>query len=281
MTDETIVRDFWQRPFITTDGGPLQFTPGRKSPTNAEPYTRISTLAGALDDKSGLIDWSSAMAMMGTVKSPAIFAQVAHLLSAYPNPWKSAGKKPLKDLVRKAKELAGSDDAAGIGTACHGIWECLDKGITPQFIPGTLKPFIDIRQAAMSLFEPVLVEPFVVNDELKVAGSPDRYLRYKPTGIVYAADDKTGADEPSYPDKVTTQVAIASRSVLYDQQTGIRTPIECDQDRGILIHTPISSPIPECTLYWLPLNHGWETAKLATAVRVHKKQIPKLERIAA
>jgi hypothetical protein len=56
---------------------------------------------------------------------------------------------------------------------------------------------------------------------------------------VYAADDKTGVDEPNYPLKPTVQVAIASRGSLYDQSTGKRTPIECDQERGIIIHTPI------------------------------------------
>lgn len=275
MTDYSILRDFWNRPFITTDGGPLQFSPGRKTPVNAEAYPRISTIAGGADDKSGLLDWVAAKAMIGTVASPAIAAQVAHLMNAYPDPWRSEGKKPLKELVRRAKEAGGADDAAGLGTACHGIWECLDKGNKPQYIPRNLEPWIWVRQAALADYEPLLVEPFVVNDELKIAGSPDRYLRHKQTGIVYAADDKTGADEPSYGEKVTTQVAIASRSVLYDQATGKRTPIECDQNTGLLIHTPISNPIPVCNIYILDLNYGWELAQAVVNTRRIKKDMPK------
>jgi len=217
------------------------------------------------------VDWSAAMAMVGMAKSRSIQAQVAHLASAHESPWYSEAKRPLKDLVRKAKELGGADEAAGLGTAFHGICEVLDKGLKPQFVPDGMQPWVDARQAALEGFEPVLVEPFVINDELKVAGSPDRYLREKSTGIVYAADDKTGTDEADYPMKVTIQVAIASRSVLYDQETGLRTPIECDQERGILIHTPIRLDEPRCDVYWLDLTKGWELALLAAQVRDSKK----------
>lgn len=280
MTDYSIERDYWGRPYISTDGGPLQYAPGKKTPINAEPYIRISTLSGGLEDKGGLADWMAAMAMMGVVKSKSIFAQVAHLVSAYESPWyEPAAKKPLKELVARAKDLGGASDAAGFGTAFHGLCEELDKGNPPQFVPNELKPWIEARQAALADFEPVLIEPFVVNDELKVAGNPDRFLRHKPTGIIYAADDKTGTDEHKYGEKVSIQVAIASRSVLYDQHTGERTPIECDQSRGLMIHTPLRLGVPQCRLYWLDLEQGWEYAKLAAKVK-NRKKITKLEPVA-
>lgn len=278
ITDYSVVRDFWGRPYVSTDGGPLLFEPGRKGPVNAKAYTRISTLSGGLDDKGGLVDWTAAMAMIGVVKSKSIFAQIAHLASAHEHPWYSDGKKPLKELVQRAKDLGGADDAAGMGTAFHGLCEELDKGNPPAFVPEGMQEWIDARSAALADFEPVLIEPFVVNDELGVAGNPDRFLRHIPTGVVYAADDKTGMDEPAYPLKVTIQVAIASRSDLYDQKSGKRTPIDCDQSRGILIHTPLRSGVPQTSLYWLDLDKGWELAQLSAHVRDVKK-IGKLERI--
>lgn len=278
MTDYSVVRDYYGRPYVSTDGGPLRFEPGRKTPVNAEAYTRISTLAGALDDKSGLVDWAAAMAMLGVVKSKSIHAQLSHLASAHEHPWYSDGKKPLKELVKRAKDLGGADDASGIGTAFHGLCEELDKGNPPQFVPAEFEPWIAARQSALKDFEPVLIEPFVINDELKTAGNPDRFLRYKPTGEVFCADDKTGSDEPRYPLKVTIQVAIASRSQLYDQRTGVRTPIECSQERGVLIHTPIRLGEPRCELFWLDLKRGWELAKLAATVRDSKK-LEKLVRV--
>lgn len=281
MTDYRIVRDFWDRPYVTTDGQPLQYVNGQKAPINAEPYTRMSTLAGALDDKSGLIDWVAAKAMIGVAKNESIYAQVSHLASAFPDPWSvPEGKKPLKELVRKAQELGGSSDAAGLGTAFHGLTEILDTdGKQPEFIPTQLHPWIDAYREALTGWEPVLVEPFVVNDDLHVAGNPDRYLRHKKTGIVYCADIKSGTDEPNYPLKVTIQVALAAHSIQYDQATGLRTPIECDQRWGLLIHAPIRQPEPKCDLYWLDLSRGWELAQLAVRVR-ESKRLPKLKRIA-
>ena len=279
MTDYSIVRDWYDRPYVTSDGSPLQYASGRKSPVNAEPYTRISTLSGTLDDKQGLVDWAAARAMMGTVKNAAIAAQISHLISAHDDPWSvSEAKKPLKQLVQKAMELGGSADAAGLGTAFHGLTECIDRGEPPAYVPADFAPWIEARQIALEDFEPVLIEPFIVNDELRVAGNPDRYLRHKQTGVVYAADDKTGTSEPAFPLKVTVQVAIASRGVLYDQSTGERTPIECSQDLGILIHTPIRDGEARCDLYWLDLTLGWELAQLSALVRAARK-VPKLIKV--
>lgn len=272
MTDYSIVRDFWGRPYVTQNGEELQYSPGRKTPVNAKAYTRISTLAGTLDDKSGLIDWSSARAMMGIVKSKALYAQLAHLVSAHEDPWAvPAAKKPLKELVERARSLGGADDASGMGTAFHGLCEVLDGGEKPQYTPRELGPWIAARQARLEDFDPVLIEPFIVNDGVEAAGNPDRYLLHKPTGTVYAADDKTGSSEPDFPLKVTIQVAIASRGVLYDQETGKRTPIKCDQSRGLLIHTPIREDEPRCELYWLDLDKGWELAQLSAKVRDARK----------
>lgn len=279
LTDYSIVRDFWDRPFVTTDGGPLQYEKGRKTPINAEPYTRISTLAGMLDNGGGLLDYYAARAMLGVAKNEALYARVCHLASAHHDAWKAPeGKKPLKELVKKALSAGGADDAADRGTAFHGVCEIRDGGGEAPYVPRAMWPWIEARDEALEEYEPVLIEPFVVNDELKAAGSPDRYLRHKETGIVYAADDKTGDDEPDYPFKVTVQVAIASKAVLYDQATGKRTPIECDRERGLLIHTPVNTRVPQSTLYWLELPQGYETAQRA-AVHRDKRNFPKLKKV--
>lgn len=270
MTDYSVARDFYGRPYVTQDGEPLRYEAGRKTPVNAEPYTRISTLAGTLEDKGGLIDWVAARSMMGVVKSEAIYAQLAHLLSAHSDPWAvKEAKKPLKELLKKAQELGGSDEAAGLGTAFHGLTETLDSGVTPEFIPPKLRPWLDAYEEAMQDWEPIHIEPFVVCDELKVAGSPDRYLRNRTTGKIVCADIKSGSSDPFYPMKVSIQVAIGANSVLYDQETGARTEIDCDIDMGLLIHVPIRSTDgrPRCDLYPLDLVEGWAGAELAADVR--------------
>lgn len=215
--------------------------------------------------------------MIGAVKSEAIYAQLAHLVSAHTDPW-AERKTPMKELVRKAQEAGGSEDASGLGTAFHGLTEVLDGGTDPSYVPRQLEPWLNAYALAMQDWEPVLIEPFVVCDEIKAAGSPDRYIRHKDTGEVYCADIKSGANEPEYPMKVTMQVAIGAHSERYDQLTGQRTRIECSHDRGVLIHAPIRGSWPHVELYWLDLNRGWELSKLAYQVR-ESRRLPKLQKV--
>ena len=253
-------------------------------------YTRISTLAGALDDKAGLLDWSAARAVIGTIKQDleakrrdcdgAIYSQVAHLISAHEDPWGvPSAKKPLKELIRKAQELGGSEDASGLGTAFHGLCETLDGGNRPAYIPRQLEPWLDAYEEAMQDWESVLVEPFVVCDKVQSAGSPDRYLRHRETGEMFCADIKSGTSEPDYPLKVTIQVAIGAHAELYDQPSGKREEIPASLERGLLIHAPIRESRPRVNLYWLDLTRGWELAEMAVKVRDARK-MPKLEKIA-
>lgn len=282
MTDHSIVRDRWGRPLVTTDGQPLKYEKGRKTPINAVGYTRVSTLAGALDDSSGLIDWAAAQAAIGTVRSPGISASIASLVSAHKDPWNvPEAKRQLKPLVARARQAAGSDEAADLGTGFHGITELIDRGQEPEFIPEQFKPWIDKYREALADWEVLDCEPFLVVDEIQAAGSMDRLLRHKESGQVVAADLKSGKSDPFYPLKVTVQVAIYAHGVRYDQATGKREPLHPDIDlsQGLLIHAPIRGGRPRCTLYPLDLGLGWELAKLSVRVR-EARRLPKLEVLA-
>lgn len=282
MTDHTIKRDFHQRPWVTTDGGPLKYRPDRKSPTNAVAYTRVSTMSDTLDDKSGLLDWAACNAAIGVVRDPAVFAQLAHLTSAHRDPWSvPEAKKQLRPLIARAQQIAGSDDAAGLGTAFHGLAQLVDEGSDPQFVPPHLRPWIAAYCETLSDWEVLDCETFLVVDEIQAAGSMDRLLRHRRTGRVVAADIKTGRSDPDYPLKVTMQVAMYANGVRYDQASGARTPLHPDIDRehGLLIHVPIRSGEPRAALYPLDLVEGWELAQLAVRVRAARK-MPKLAAVA-
>lgn len=190
MTDLTVIRDRWGRPYVSNDGGPLKFVKGKATPVNAEGYTRVSTLAGTLDDKSGLLEWSAANAMVGMVKDPSIAAQIGSLASKYDNPWYvPEGKKALKPLIKRAQESGGSDRASGLGTSLHEFTEVIDEGRWPEFVPPELEPWLRAYEKTMSSVEILDNELFVVNDELKVAGSMDKVIRLK-DGRVVSADLK-------------------------------------------------------------------------------------------
>jgi hypothetical protein len=283
MTDHSIKRDRWDRPYVTSDGGPLHYAEGRKTPANGVAYTRISTLAGALDDKGNLIDWCAANAAIGVVRDGALHAQIAHLASAHPDPWNvPAAKSVLRPLVERAQQAAGSDDGAGLGTAFHGLTELVDTGRDPEYVPDQMAPWLDAYRDTMADWEVLDVETFVVVDALQAAGSMDRLLRHRISGRVVAADIKTGRKEPEFPLKVTVQDALYANGQRYDQRTGARAPLHPDVDleHGLMIHVPIrSGGQPRCVLYPLDLSAGWELAQLAVRVR-EARRMPKLEAIA-
>lgn len=265
-----MIRDRWGRPYVSNDGGPLKFVKGKSTPVNAEGYTRVSTLAGTLDDKSGILEWSAANAMIGMIKDPSIAAQVGSLASKYDNPWYvPEGKKAIKPLIKRAQEVGGSDRASGLGTSYHEFTEVIDEGRWPEYAPSEMVPWLHAYREAMEGYECLGMEVFVVNDELKVAGSFDRVLR-TPDGRVVVSDTKSGRSDPLYPLKVTMQVGAYSHSVRYDQATGERSPIHPDLDltTGLLVHAPIlGGGKPEVKVYELDLVKGMELARLAVQVR--------------
>lgn len=273
MTDYTVTRDQYGRPFVTTDGQPLQYDGKRKTPTNAVGYTRVSTLAGALDDKGNLTDWIAAHVAVGVAKERSILAQMQALVSAHRDPWATA-KTQLKQLVRRAQDAASTDDASGLGTAFHEITELIDKGIEPEFVPEMFKPWLRKYKVAMADWEVLDTEPFVVVDELQVAGSLDKIVRHRETGTVAVADLKTGKSDPFYPLKVEMQVAMYAHGERYDQATGVRRVLHPDLDmsHGLLIHVPVRGETPSAKLYPLDLDRGWAAAKCAVEVREFRKQ---------
>ena len=265
-----MIRDRWGRPYVSNDGGPLKFVKGKATPVNAEGYTRVSTLAGALDDKSNLGEWLAANAMVGMVKDPSIASQIGSLTSKYGDPWYAPeGKKALKPLIKRAQEAGGSDRASGMGTSLHEFTEVIDEGRWPEYAPAELIPWLHAYKERMAEFECLGMELFVVNDELKTAGSFDRLWRM-PDGRVVVADLKSGRSDPQYPTKVQVQVATYANSVRYNQATGERTPLHEDLDvtEGLLVHAPIlGGGKPEVKVYPLDLVKGMELARLAVQVR--------------
>ena len=272
MTDYSILRDQWGRPFVSQDGGPLIFEGKKKTPTNAVGYMRVSTLAGVLDDKQNLAPWKAALAMAGMVRERAIYAQVASLVAKHRDPWNQA-KTQMKQLVERAQLASSSDDGSGQGTAFHEFTEVEDAGGSLDFMPVEYVPWMDCYRGVMQDFEVIAAEKFVVVDELQAAGSFDKLLRHKPTGRVYIGDLKSGKSDPDYPLKAKIQFASYSRGQYYDQETGERTPIhpDLDQSTAIMIHVPIRSGKPSAEVYAVDIESGWEYAKLAVQVDKARK----------
>lgn len=242
-----ITRDRWGRPLIEPIGG--------RKPV---PYTRVSTLAKVLDDKTALTKWKQRMTALGIGLRP----DLANLASVA----KDDARK-LDEVVEQAMAAAETTRAANIGTTLHALTEFLDRGEMPPNVPDAAWPDLTAYENATQGIEVLGSELFVVIDEIQCAGSFDRLVRL-PDGRVMVADIKTGQHEPRYPHAATIQIAIYSRGHLYEPdkgRIGHLPDLGVDQDHGLLIHLPAGTGT--CDLYLLDLQVGWQLAQTATTVK--------------
>lgn len=248
MPELDIPRDRWGRPLIIpTDGG---------KPT---PYTRVSTLAKTLDDKTALAKWMCAQTAIGLSTRPDLVQMV------------SAGrdnKKLVGEAVEQAMAAAKSSEAANIGTTLHALTEAWDQDqYDSQFVSHELHLDVRAYAIAMQHLKVQAIEVFVVVDELQAAGTFDRVVTL-PDGRTMVADIKTGQHEPKYPNGAMTQIAVYSRGQPYspDGQRGQNLgSLGISQTEGLLIHLPAGQA--RCELYILDLQLGWALAQVASQVR--------------
>ncbi len=242
-----VPRDRWGRPLITpADGG------------KPVPYTRVSTLAKALDDKTALTKWKQRQTVIGLASRPDLVSVAAAC---------KGDDRKLDEIVETAMTVAESERAANIGTALHALSEQVDAGVDLEELPADFRPDLAAYRQAMTGIDILAAEMFVVCDEVQAAGTFDRLVRL-PDGRVVVADLKTGRHEPKYPHGATQQIAVYSRGHLYDPEkgrVGHLPTLGIDQSVGLLIHMPAGTGT--CDLYLLDLTVGWGLAQVSVAVR--------------
>jgi hypothetical protein len=241
-----ITRDRYGRPLITPpDGG---------KPVG---YTRVSTLAKALDDKTALMRWKQRQTALGLGLRPDLASMAAAC---------EGDNRKLDEVVEQAMTAAQSEKAANIGTTLHLLTEMIDKGGEPNNLHGHMD---DLRayQSAMADIEIMAMEQFIVCDEVQAAGTFDRLVRL-PDGRIMVADIKTGQHEPKYPHASTIQIAVYAHGHLYDADKGrvaYLPDLGVSVEGGLLIHLPAGQG--KCDLYELDIATGWQLARTAVMVR--------------
>ena len=250
-----LTRDRWGRPLITPlDGG---------KPVG---YTRVSTLAKALDDLNNLMAWKARKTAQGLLMRPDLMTRLSGALATGKDSeadWPT--KRAFNEACQEACEAAGASTGASAGTGFHSLTEAIDRGDEPMFVSAADAERLDAYRAATSGLTMLDIECFVVNDAVRSAGTFDRLVRL-PDGAVVVADLKSGKSEAAYPFATTVQIATYANGHRYDPETGERSPLHPDLDvtRGLLIHMP---PTGGCSLYVLNLRIGWDAAQIAAKVR--------------
>jgi hypothetical protein len=245
-----IRRDRWGRPLVTPPGGGKPVA-----------YTRCTTYVGAIEETYNLSRWQQRMVALGLAdRRDLLLAVAAH----------RDDKTKLNQVCEDALEAAKGHAAATTGTALHAITETHDRGNDVGLLPQDAKADLAAYVAATKALKPVHIEQFMVLDNLKIGGTPDRISRYS-DGKRYVTDLKTGSLDFGFL-KIAAQLAVYARSTPYDVEAGKRMePHGAELDKGLVIHLPAGSAT--CTLFWVDLLAGWEVVQLCKRVR-EKRALP-------
>lgn len=253
-TVETEVpRDRWGRPLIIPpDGG------------KPVAYTRATTLAGTLDDRSALEKWMCRQTALGLADRADLYVAV----SAHRD-----DKQKLNRIVDEAQDAAKSSAAATRGTAVHSLTELVDRDQDLPALPDDVAADLAAYKAVMS--QPELqveaIEQFVVCDDLQAAGTADRIVRHAGRRRIF--DLKTGSTLDYSWGAIAQQLAVYANGALYDPDTGRRTPLDVDLDVALVAHLPAGQA--RCDLYTVRIDHGWEAAHISARARAFRKHARK------
>jgi hypothetical protein len=230
--------------------------------------------------------WKQRQVVKGLAMNPPLLNPLLTM------PWGGYGNPALDAVIDEAMEQAGANDSARTGTSIHALTEWVDQGIeidreNPDFIP--FLPWVDKYVELTRGMKVLGIEKFVVQDDLQVAGTYDRFLElpeinvsYKPrgrdrveihipAGTRVIGDIKTGKAQNERPWDTCLQVSTYANAKHFDVDTATRTPIEgVSLEWGLLIHIP-SDDVTRSGVYLLDIAEGWAAALLALEVREWRK----------
>jgi hypothetical protein len=248
-------RDQYGRPLIEPIGGGKPI-----------PYTRASTLAKSLSNTEGLTKWKMRMVALGVSVRPDLRALISTC-------WDSKRGEHLDDSIERAIEYAGGNTGSSTGTAIHALTEQYDNHGMDAIghLEPELRRDLEAYAAATEPFKVLAMEGFVVQDELKAAGSYDRIVSgLDPWGNPghFIADLKTGQYAAKQPHDICIQTATYAHGTHYTVGIGRQdnlADLGVNQDLSLLYHLPAGSG--RCDVYWLDIRNGWHLAKVAASVR--------------
>jgi hypothetical protein len=238
--------------------------------TKPEPYTRVTTVAKALDEGGGLAPWKATMTACGIIMRRGLRAQWEALLATTGDPWyaNKKSKAECKRLVEECSAVGGANDRREVGSALHAITALVDQGETPTRLTEEterdVKAYHEGLAAAGIAIVPGAVELAVVLDGWQIAGTFDRLAIVPDFDLPLIADLKTGADLSYSWQSIAIQLAAYSRAeAVYEQGTAAdgsddrRLPMPpVDQDWGLIMW--LNAGTGELELFLVDLNAGWQ-----------------------
>lgn len=239
-------------------------------------YTRASSLGDYLVDTQFLQIWEKRYLarQMGKHEDLAALAGLETYSTGFDEDsvTKSASGKRLDSLIARAFDRGRMHERADYGTVVHALTEPGNEGYAPVRAAADVQAFWEFIE--LNEIEILGTEIFVVNDELKTAGTFDHLVRTKQYGVCIA-DKKTGRNINGL--GFSVQFATYSRASGYDVATGARSSLQVEyaDDEPINQEWAVLFEVHDgkCLARKVPISdeRGYAAARLAAQVRDARK----------
>ena len=249
------------------------------------PATRISTLAKALEDKGGLMDFHAATTLQAIATSPTLLTRLGLVEHEGALDW-----RPFKPLVAEAQAQRGKPEADQ-GTNIHMVVQALVEERAVLVDPVTLAD----AKAVLAALEargltPVGSEEFVYAGGLSepLAGTRDLRCTIEGRPQHVAVDIKsTSTLQPVKYGQISWAIQLAgyahgrpypTEDLVRDQWgrpkidpalVQVLAPYEMDTSWGVVVEVERGTGRTE--LHLVDLDQGWRLAELACQVRAARK----------
>jgi hypothetical protein len=244
-------------------------------------YTRASSLGDFLTDNAFLEAWHmrNLAVALGRRRDLADMCAVEPYTTGFAEPdkpTKAASAKRLDWYIERALDAVKISERADRGTVVHAVTEKDYEGYIPITVITEYASFCE--WIAINNVERIESEMFVVNDELRVAGTFDHLFWHPEFGLIIG-DTKNGRNANNL--GFSCQFANYSRSEWYDINTGERKPLaqyvaetygdrgEVNQDFALLlsVKAAMDGGIGEVKVSEVDIDWGYEACRLAAQVR--------------
>jgi hypothetical protein len=239
-------------------------------------YTRASSLGDFLVDNQFLQLWEKRYIarQLGKNEDLAALAGMETYSTGFDenSVTKSASGKRLDSIIQRACERGRIHERADYGTVVHALTEPGNEGYEPVRAAADVQAFWEFVE--LNEIKILATELFVVNDELRTAGTFDHLIWHKDYGVCIA-DKKTGRNINGL--GFSVQFATYSRASTYDVATGERGSIQVQygNDEPVNQEWAILFEVHDgmCRARRVPISDekGYKAARLAAEVRDARK----------
>ena len=233
-------------------------------------WTRVSTIAGTLDDTYGLQKHDQRLVAYGVGHNRDLYAKAAAA--------KLDDKSDLGKIAWEAMSRSKSSEKANLGTAVHRFAERVEgHEIGLDDVPEEWRRDVTAYVECLRLNDIVSLsewtERIVIIPELQAAGTVDRAWQHLSAWPhVRIGDLKTGSVEYGW-FKFAIQEALYSRAThWFDPKTGELHEIAetIDQNLAMVAHVPVG--VGACRLWAVDIAFGWDFAVKAWETREGRKR---------